>query len=431
LWFTVTVCAYHLDFPKMNTKYFSLFVLVALIASYSCNPAYKFRDLSYPTPVATDDQPISLQEKKLYEIDGIQLSNQFDGARANDFTKINDSTYRVTVLPENEPINESPHYAFWLSSSEERDIDLEIYTGNYKHRYWPKLSLSKKSYVPIDSSKFDTLKAGNIATLKLNLDGKKLYVAAQELRPSGYTKTWIQQLKSKHPFIKTSTIGQSKLGRDIAYLDLGEGNTQKKPAILIFSRTHPPEITGYMAMEHYVTEILADTPLSNSFRKKYRIMVYPLINPDGVDLGHWRHNAGGVDLNRDWSTFQQEETRAVAQHAIASVKENKNEVVLGMDFHSTQEDVIYTHTDNRQSSIYPYKDLWIQALEDDAIGLHPNEEAYDLGKPMTKGWFYLQFGAEGIIYEVGDDTDRDFLKYKAEVAAREMMKLLVFRADSN
>lgn len=269
------------------------------------------------------------------------------------------------------------------------------------------------------------MKAGNIATLKLDLDAQKLYVAAQELRPSSYTKKWIRGLKSKHTFIKSATVGQSKLGRDIDYMDIGEGSPHRKPTLLIFSRTHPPEITGYMAMEHYVEEILADTPLSNNFRKKYRIMVYPLINPDGVDLGHWRHNAGGIDLNRDWSTFEQEETKVVAQHAVASAKEHKNEVVLGMDFHSTQEDVIYTHTDNRQSSIHPYKDLWIQALEDDAIGLHPNEEAYDLGKPMTKGWFYLQFGAEGIIYEVGDDTDRDFLKYKAEVAAREMMKLLV------
>ena len=43
---------------------------------------------------------------------------------------------------------------------------------------------------------------------------------------------------------------------------------------------------------------------------------------------------------------------------------------------------------------------------------------------MTKGWFFLEFGAEALIYEVGDASDREFLKYKAEVAAREMMKLL-------
>ena len=397
-----------------------LFVLFA-----SCQVKKLPTTHNFPSPVDTQDRPILLQEKKVYKIDGIQLSNEFDGARANDFTKINDSTYRVTILPENEPINESPHYAFWINASDKRDINLEIYTGAYKHRYWPKLSLSDSPYEPIDSMYFDTLKAGNIANLKLALSGEQLYVAAQELRPSSYTKSWIAALEKGHPHISTATVGQSKLKRDIDYLELGEGSNDKKPAILIFSRTHPPEISGYMAMEAFVEEILMDNPLAQAFRKKFRILVYPLINPDGVDLGHWRHNAGGIDLNRDWGKFRQEEPHVVASHVLKETRANKNEVLLGIDFHSTQEDVIYTHTPNRVSKIYPFKDLWLQALIDE--GYQPNEEAYDLSSPMTKGWFYLEFDAEAIIYEVGDETDRTYLKKKAGFAAREMMKLLVLR----
>ena len=383
---------------------------------------------NFPSPVDTQDKPILLQEKKLYQIDGIQLSNQFDGARANDFTKVNDSTYRVTILPENEPINESPHYAFWISANKKTTIDLELYTENYKHRYWPKLSQAGSAYQPIDSIAFDTLKAGNIATLKLNLDQEPLYIAAQELRPSSYTKSWIAVLQKKHTHIKAATVGKSKLGRDIDYMDLGEGPPEGKPTILIFSRTHPPEISGYMAMERFVEEILSDHPLAKAFRQKYRILAYPLINPDGVDLGHWRHNAGGIDLNRDWGKFRQEEPHVVASHVLKEIKAHKNEVLLGIDFHSTQEDVIYTHTANRVSKIFPFKDLWLKALID--AGYQPNEEAYDLSSPMTKGWFYLEFDAEAIIYEVGDETDRDYLKEKAAFAAREMMKLLVLRPKS-
>jgi len=178
-----------------------------------------------------------------------------------------------------------------------------------------------------------------------------------------------------------------------------------------------------MAMETFVEELLKDNPLANTFRKKFRILAYPLINPDGVDLGHWRHNAGGIDLNRDWGKFRQEEPRVVATHVLNQTKENNNEVLLGIDFHSTQEDVIYTHTSNRRSKITPFKDLWISALNEE--GFNPNEEPYDLSSPMTKGWFYMEFGAEAIIYEVGDETDRKFLKDKAAFAAREMMKLLV------
>lgn len=404
-----------------------LFLLGAVLFLLSCKTKDLLTYHPFPKPVDTSDQLIQYQEKKLYTIDGIQLSNQFDAARANDFTKINDSTYRVTILPENEPINSSPHYAFWINAPAGADINLEIYTGDHKHRYWPKLSISDSPYEKMDSMLFDTLKAGNIATLKLSLGAEQLYVAAQELRPTSYTKEWISVLKTNHPLIKSATVGKSKLGRDVDYLELGEGLQRDKPAIIIFSRTHPPEISGYMAMEAFVEELLRDSPLSNAFRKKHRILVYPLINPDGVDLGHWRHNAGGIDLNRDWAQFRQEESRVVASHAIKTLNENKNKVLLGIDFHSTQEDVLYTHTDNRKSKIHPFKDLWIQAMEDDLGVLVPNEEAYDLSSPMTKGWFYLEFDAEAIIYEVGDETDREFLKYKAQVAAREMMKLLVLR----
>ena len=403
-------------------------LLIPVILLASCKTLDLPTHHTFPSPVDTQDQAISTQEKKLYKIDDIQASNQFDGARLNEFTKVNDSTYRVTILPENEPINSSPHYAFWINATDDKEIDLEIYTGDHKHRYWPKLSISDSPYERMDSLNFDTLKAGNILTLRnLSIGEEQLYVAAQELRPSSHTKSWISQLKMQHPHIKTQTIGKSKLGKDIDYMDLGEGLPQDKPTILIFSRTHPPEISGYMAMEAFVEELLRDSPLSNTFRKKFRVLAYPLINPDGVDMGHWRHNAGGIDLNRDWSQFRQPETRAVATHVVQSVKETKNDVWLGIDFHSTQEDVIYTHTANRQSKIYPFKDLWIQALEDDLGVLVPNEEAYDLSSPMTKGWFYLEYDAEAIIYEVGDETDRSFLKYKAEVAAREMMKLLVMR----
>ncbi len=393
----------------------------------ACKTSYLPTVHTFPSPVSTEDKAISLQEKKAYQIDGITASNEFDAARMNDFTKVNDSTYRVTILPENEPINESPHYAFSIKSDQLRAINLELYYGDYKHRYYPKLSRDKKNWFPIDSMHFDTLKAGNLANLKLELNQELLYIAAEELRDSKHTDDWLQSLSKAHNHIKLESVGQSRLGRDIPYAELGTGTLEEKPTIVLMSRAHPPEISGYMAMESFVEELLRETPLSRSFLAKYRIMLYPLLNPDGVDLGHWRHNAGGIDLNRDWAEYNQDEVKTVAQHIVREVSEHKNKVLLGIDFHSTQEDVIYTHTDNRRSAVYPFKDLWIHALEENAVGLNPNEEAYDLGKPMTKGWFYLQFGAEGIIYEVGDETDRDFLEYKAQVAAREMMKLLVMR----
>ena len=44
----------------------------------------------------------------------------------------------------------------------------------------------------------------------------------------------------------------------------------------------------------------------------YHIVDDDVLKPDGVADGHWRHNDGGKDLNRDWGPFTQPETQAVA-----------------------------------------------------------------------------------------------------------------------
>ena len=48
-----------------------------------------------------------------------------------------------------------------------------------------------------------------------------------------------------------------------------------------------------------------------------------------------------------------------------------------------------------------------------------------MGSAVSKNWFYSQFKAEGITYEIGDDTPRDLIKEKGKVSAQEMMKLLL------
>ena len=58
-----------------------------------------------------------------------------------------------------------------------------------------------------------------------------------------------------------------------------------------------------------------DTQLARDFRHKFHVLVIPLINPDGVNNGHWRYNVNGTDLNCDWGTFAEKETHAVRDEA--------------------------------------------------------------------------------------------------------------------
>ena len=403
-----------------------LLIFVFVLILTSCK-SVKLQTFEFPNPVDTNSKEIAYQEKKTYNLNDLYFAdNQFDGARLNNFELINDSTLVATILPENQPINSSPYYAFKLWSSKPAEVYLQLNYPTNKHRYWPKLSRDGMNWKPIDSANFKILGDSINAQLKVNLTKDTLWIAAQELNNSTHVAGWTKK-RAEQTNVHFKMVGKSKLGKDLLMLDIYEGNPEKKDVVVILSRQHPPEVSGYMAMQAFVDELLNDNRLSKDFIKKYRILVFPLLNPDGVDLGHWRHNAGGIDLNRDWAYYRQDEPRTIANYIVKTVKESKNKVVLGLDFHSTQRDLYYSLSDENHSVIYPFKDYWIKGIDDALSNYTPADYPEPFNQPITKAWFFKQFGADSVTYEIGDETPRDFIKLKAEVAAREMMKLLILR----
>ena len=134
-------------------------------------------------------------------------------------------------------------------------------------------------------------------------------------------------------------------------------------------------------------------------------------------------------MNRDWAFYHQPENRQVANFIVKTSKQNKSDVILGLDFHSTQRDIFYTFDESLVAEELPYfNDYWVPAVND-ALEIKTPEGAYGLNQPITKTWFVTQFGAASITYEVGDHTPRDFVVRKGKVAAQEMMKLLIFKDD--
>jgi len=392
----------------------------------SCNST-KLKTFEYPDPVDTKTREINYQDKKTYSIsDLVFADNQFDGARLNNFTQVNDSTFQATILPENEPINPSPHYAFRIWSTQSRTVYLKLNYPTSTHRYVPKLSSNGENWKAIDSVAYQLIDSAKNALLKINIDSKKLWIAAQELKTSTEALNWSKHL-ANHKDVRFNSIGKSKLKRDMIGLDIYQGDPKGRDIVVVLSRQHPPEVSGYLAMQSFVEELLKDNRLQKDFRNKYRILVFPLLNPDGVDLGHWRHNAGGIDLNRDWAHYRQEEVKTIVNTIVNIASESKSKVILGLDFHSTQEDLYYSFSDDMHSAIYPFKDYWIGAIDDAIPNYTPDDQPFPLSQPISKGWFYKQFNAESLTYEIGDETPRDFVKLKAEVAAREMMRLLILR----
>ncbi|MDH5367757.1 MAG: M14 family metallopeptidase [Cyclobacteriaceae bacterium] len=402
-----------------------IITLIFVISNVFAQSIKKATHYDFPQPVDTKDHPITEQEKKQYAINGVYFDNRFDVARVNDVVAQNDSTFRITLRPENEPINSSPWYAFKVHADSTSTIYIELDYEEYKHRYYPKLSNNGMDWNELDNKNFTYIGDSSKVLLKLKVSSDTLLVAAQEIISSQHVSDWCEKLESNSK-VHLQTIGKSIQGRSLLFMDLYEGDRRDKKVIVLLSRQHPPEVTGYMALQSFVQEIL-DNPLSDDFLKTYRIMIYPLLNPDGVDMGHWRHNYGGIDLNRDWAYYHQPETRQIADHIVSEVNSNNNQVVLGLDFHSTWHDVYYTlPKDTATTNISGFRNNWFASIESTlGEGYKINEKPSGLGKPVTKGWFFTQFGAEGITYEIGDDTSREFIKKKGKVSAATMMEVLM------
>ncbi|MEM6772474.1 MAG: M14 family zinc carboxypeptidase, partial [Bacteroidota bacterium] len=359
---------------------FFLFILVVA----SCNRGAT--DFVFPTPVDTSTRAISLQDKRSYDFptEGLSFDNKFDGARLNGVEQLTATSYVVSIEPENEPINPSPWYAFRIQAERDKRFTVHLtYDDNANHRYFPKVSADRKTWVPVDSTK--VLRNINGKELYVMLEmraGETLYLAGQEVINSADVLAWAQGL-SQHPNLSLRTVGQSKLGRDLLRLDLRSGEAGKRPTIVLFSRQHPPEVTGFLAFQSFIDGLLAH-PRLGEFLDNYQVLIYPLMNPDGVDLGHWRHNAGGIDPNRDWAFYRQPEAYAIANDVVTFAKGNRSKVVLGMDFHSTWADVYYTHNDavEPKTALPGFKDAWLAGIEREIGGdFKINEEAEPIGKP--------------------------------------------------
>lgn len=411
---------------KSLSFYLSLIIMPVLL---NCSGS-KFSGFSYDPEGATvtTDKPITPQHHRTIGIseDGVWITNEFAGARMNDFYKVNDSLYQVVFEPENYPVNNSPWYSFKIWANTAKTISLKLSYEHGGHRYYPELSSDGRNWTGIDSTSFSKDTLNGTATLKLDLTKQPLWVSAQELLTADDYDRWTDSLAQK-PYIQRDTVGYSHQNRPIRKLTINQVPDGKPRGVLIITgRLHPPEVTGGLASLIFMEEIASDTDLANRFRQHFEVLAYPFANPDGVQNGHWRHNAAGVDLNRDWKDFNQPETRAIRDDLLQSIKgDSLKTVFYGIDFHSTNENIFYPI--NREIRTFPddFTYRWLDTLIADFPETEFEIEPFDTSSPITKNWIYHTFGADAVTYEVDDGADREQLRAIARRSAQIIMVQLL------
>src|SRR5690606_9939770 len=107
----------------------------------------------------------------------------------------------------------------------------------------------------------------------------------------------------------------------------------------------------------------------------------------------------GVDLNRDWKDFNQEETKAVRDNLL-KLKASGVEAYYSLDFHSTSYDVFYTINKDIPTSVPGLTDRWLAGIQSRLPDYEIREEPSGVDPPIAKNWMYKTFNqADGVTFE--------------------------------
>jgi cytosolic carboxypeptidase protein 6 len=357
-----------------------------------------------------------------FNADGVTFRSDFPGARVNEYARLDNGEFELTIRPENTPINNSAWYAFQVVSDQAKTITVRLTYENGTHRYHPQVSTDGRNWSRLDDSAVQRSTDKRQAVIRLDVGTDPLWVAGQELIGRERLEGWMEKL-AELPFVKQSVIGRSIENRPIYSLQITESDDPGH--VVVIGRQHPPEVTGTLGLMAFVDRLVETDAKAAEFRKAFQVTVVCLVNPDGVDRGYWRSNVNGVDLNRDWGKFAQPETRAVRDHVLPLHQPPDRRIYLWLDFHSTHQDVFYTQPDETETFPPLFTRQWLEALDRRTPGYSVRRVNSAGGKQTSMQWAHRTFGAPAITYEFGDNTDRAEIRQVARTAAEEMMRLLV------
>ena len=331
----------------------------------------------------------------------------------------------VTVLNMREDdrvINPSPWYAFRLEPKSRTTATIVIDYDTWRHRYHPKTSNDGVTWTRLDERFVSLSDSERQVTIRVPLADDPVWIAGQPMVLSDVYAAWTSDVAAS-TVAELSVLGESKAGRPIFKLESG---SDLEELVILVGRQHPPEVSGAFAFMAFNEVVFGDSELARVFRDRYRIVSIPILNPDGVDNGHWRHNLGGTDLNRDWGHFREPETRLVGT-LLDELDAAGAELEIFIDFHSTRENVIYTTDTDQQSNTF-VRD-WLGRVEP-GLTDYPVEHAPRPGANpgVAKNYILARYGVVSMTFEVGDEMDRTTTSAAARVFAVEFMEMMLEKA---
>ena len=182
---------------------------------------------------------------------GLLIDTGFSGGNVAACSIVDARTATVTIRPEDPPpINQSAWYAFRLSTTDAREISIEVSFVDGYARYWPKISDDGQRWTRAREADVAFAEDGSSFTVRVDSCTPSVWVSAQEIVTTDYYAEWTNEMAAR-PHVTTRLLSRSVEGRPIHV-----AQTPDRPeAIFLIGRQHPPEVSGALAMRAFVDTV--------------------------------------------------------------------------------------------------------------------------------------------------------------------------------
>jgi len=107
-----------------------------------------------------------------------------------------------------------------------------------------------------------------------------------------------------------------------------------RPYLVVTARVHPGETPASYVMRGVLQLLLGPSDEAAALRERFVFIVFPMLNPDGVQAGHTRGNSMGHDLNRYWETPPPGSEVGLVKRSLASLHESGVYIHAFLDLHA-------------------------------------------------------------------------------------------------
>ncbi len=144
--------------------------------------------------------------------------------------------------------------------------------------------------------------------------------------------------------VRFQVLGRSPQGREIAIVSVTKSEAADVPAIYFNGTHHGNEKASTEAILGLIQNLVQnrDRGDTDRFLRRYKIILQPLVNPDGHALNS-RTDAHGADPNRDYASPSKPESEAFRLVETRLVRDllNRENVVASAAFHAGLEAVLW------------------------------------------------------------------------------------------